>query len=111
MMSFSSSAATRRYAVAMGVSPWLRDGKLCLSPDGTTRGGASGIHFVPLGLGACRDADHGLTPMATAYRPVRTESQERMTRRIRKRHLHRQPQEFQAVLPHLPRRRKKLRTA
>jgi len=75
-------AATRRYAVAMGESPWFRDGKLCLSPDGTTRGGASGIHFVPLGLGACRDADHGLTPMATAYRPVGTESQERMTQLV-----------------------------
>jgi len=59
----------------MGASLWFRDGKLCLSPDGTTRGGAAGIHFAPLGLGACRDADHGLTPVATAYRPVGTESQ------------------------------------
>jgi len=34
MMIFSSSAATRRQVVAMGVSLWFRDGILRLSPDG-----------------------------------------------------------------------------
>jgi len=69
------SAATRRQVVAMGASLWYRDGKLCLSPDGTTRGGAARIHFAPFGACRCRDADHGLTPVATAYRPVGTKSQ------------------------------------
>ena len=39
-----------------------------VSRNGTR--GAAGIHFVPLGLGAYRDADHGLTPIATAYLPT-----------------------------------------
>ena len=79
------SAATRRHVVAMGVSPWIafRRG---LSPEGTTRSDAPDIPVAPLGLGACWDAHHGLTPVATACRPVGTESQRRTPRLVAELH-------------------------
>jgi len=80
------SAATRRHVVAMGVSPWNADPKLRFSPNGATRGVARGIRVAPLGLGACRAANHGLTPVATACRPVGTESQRRMPRLVAELH-------------------------
>jgi len=75
-------AATRRHAVAMGVSPWNADPKLRFSPNGATRGVSRGIRVAPLGLGVCGAADHGLTPVATTCRPFGTESQGRRTRLV-----------------------------
>gem|GEM_PF-1686957 len=68
-------AATRRHVVAMGVSPWNADPKLRFSPNGATRGVLRGIPVAPLGLDVRAAADHGLTPVATACRPIGTESQ------------------------------------
>jgi len=79
-------AATRRHVVAMGVSPWNTAPKLRFSPNWATRGVARDVRVAPLGLGACRDAVHGLTPVATTCRPVGTESQERRTRLVAELH-------------------------
>ncbi len=80
------SAATRRHVVAMGVSPWKTVPNLCFSPNGATRGVARGIRVAPLGLWACPDGNHGLTPVATACRPVGTESQEPPARLVAELH-------------------------
>lgn len=70
------AAATRRYDVAMGASPWIRGITSGLSPERTTRTQRPENHVAPLGLGnRGRFVDHGLAPMATTYRPVGTETQ------------------------------------
>jgi len=69
------SATKRRHDVAMGVSPWDAGLNLRLSPSGATRNRAPRIHVAPLGLGHAGNANHGLAPVATACRPVGTESQ------------------------------------
>ena len=69
------SATEWRHDVAMGASPWESGSKLSLSPSGATRNRAPRIHVAPLGLGHAGNANHGLAPVATACRPVGTESQ------------------------------------
>ena len=69
------SAAERRHDVAMGVSPW-NAGPICgLSPNGTTGRLAPRIRVALAGLRCVTNTYHGLTPVATAYRPFGTESQ------------------------------------
>ena len=69
------SAAERRNDVAMGVSPWNVAPNLRLSPDGATRILAARIPVALSGLERVLNDHHGLTPVATACRPVGTESQ------------------------------------
>ena len=67
-------AAERRQDVAMGVSPWNTK-QTTHSPEGTKGTLASEPPFAPLGLrDPSPNATHGLAPMATAFRPFRTET-------------------------------------
>ena len=73
-------AAERRQGVAMGVSPWNTVSNSRPSPSGAARDGVRGLPVAPLGLGAVSPDHHGLTPVATACRPVGTETQQRVSR-------------------------------
>ena len=75
-----------RNDVAMGVSPWKTVLNLRFSPNEATRNHGPRIPVAPLGLGARCAANHGLTPVVTAWRPVGTESQRRRTRLVAEPH-------------------------
>jgi len=73
-------AAERRQVVAMGASPWNAVNNSRRSPSGATRDGVRCLPVAPLGLGNVSPDNHGLTPVATACRPVGTETQQRVSR-------------------------------
>ena len=82
MVDDRDSATEWRQDVAMGVSPWYGIPILRLSPGGATQNHGRRIHVAPLGLRLFGDADHGLTPVATTYRPVGTKSHRSMQRLV-----------------------------
>jgi len=63
-----------RHDVATGASPWNIDQTHTRSPEGTTGTTAPRVPFAPSGLVAVfRHSLHGLTPVATPYRPFGTD--------------------------------------
>ena len=67
------SATKWRHNVAKGVSPWNRNPRHVVSPEGTTGISRRANHVAPSGLRDRFDPlIHGFTPVATTYRPVGT---------------------------------------
>ena len=56
----------------MGVSPWRTNLTHGVSPEGTTGNDSQTIHVAPSGLLDLVAHIHGLTPVATTYRPFGT---------------------------------------